>query len=224
MADLMIRIFGEQVGTLLVDSFDKILIPGLTQTIPLTIVSFTFAMVIATFTAMVQFANVPVLRKAARVYIWIMRGTPVLILLLVVFYVVLGGHNGILAAVLAFALNFSTLAYALILSSFDTVGRGQMEAGRALGLTPMQNLRYVVLPQALHNALPAFKFQAAGLAKSTSVVGYVAIQDITKAAEAIRTDSGQSLIPLLIVTVIYFILTWALNKGLDQIVKNINRI
>lgn len=163
-------------------------------------------------------------RETSKVYRTIMRGTPVLILLLVVFYVVLGGHNGILAAVLAFALNFSTLAYALILSSFDTVGRGQMEAGRALGLTPMQNLRYVVLPQALHNALPAFKFQAAGLAKSTSVVGYVAIQDITKAAEAIRTDSGQSLIPLLIVTVIYFILTWALNKGLDQIVKNINRI
>lgn len=163
-------------------------------------------------------------RETSKVYRTIMRGTPVLILLLVVFYVVMGGHNGILAAVLAFALNFSTLAFALIQSSIASVGTGQIDAGRALGLTQWQNLRYVVIPQAIKNALPAFKFQATGLSKSTSVVGYVAIQDITKAAEAIRTDSGQEFLPLLIVTIIYFILTWAINKGLDHIAKSFNRI
>ena len=79
MHEFMVRVFGESIGDLLTDSFDKILIPGITQTIPLTIISFTFAMIIAVITALIQFANVPVLRKVARVYIWIMRGTPVLV-------------------------------------------------------------------------------------------------------------------------------------------------
>ena len=201
-----------------------LILKGLGATVVITVLALVLGTLLGIGIYAMSLSRKRWVRETSKVYRIVMRGTPVLILLLVVFYVVLGSRCGILAAVLAFALNFSTLAYALIQSSFESVGRAQFEAGRALGLTPMQNLRYVVLPQALHNALPAFKFQASGLAKSTSVVGYVAIQDITKAAEAIREGTGQSLIPLLIVTVIYFALTWAINKGLDQIVKNIDRL
>lgn len=201
-----------------------LILKGLGATVVITVLALVLGTLLGIGIYAMSLSRKRWVRETSKVYRIVMRGTPVLILLLVVFYVVLGGHCGILAAVLAFALNFSSLAYALIQSSFESVGRAQFDAGRALGLTHMQNLRYVVLPQALRNALPAFKFQAAGLAKSTSVVGYVAIQDITKAAEAIREGTGQTLIPLLIVSVIYFALTWALNKGLDQIVKNINRV
>ncbi len=156
------------------------------------------------------------LKTVAQYYRIIVRGTPMLVLLLFIFYVILSKGNGMLAAVLAFSINFSNFAVAIIQSSIDAVGREQIEAGRALGLSKIQNLRYVVIPQALRYAMPAYKYQAVGLLKSTSIVGYVAIQDITQATEVIRHGTGQSLIPLLIVTILYFILAWLLVKLLDK--------
>ena len=161
-------------------------------------------------------------KKVAQYYRIIVRGTPMLVLLLFIFYVFFAKGNGMIAAVLAFAINFSNFAVAIIQSSIDAVGREQIEAGRALGLTNMQNLRYVVLPQAVRYAMPAYKFQAVGLLKSTSIVGYVAVQDLTQATQAIRNGTGQSLLPLLAVTVIYFILAWLLVKLLDKSVGMLN--
>ena len=159
-------------------------------------------------------------REVARWYRYIVRGTPLIVLLLAVYYVVLGGGGGLLAAVIAFSLNFSNFACADIGSSIDSVGRDQIDAGRALGLSNWQNLRYVVAPQAVRYALPTYKFQAVGMVKSTSVVGYVAMQDLTQATMAIRQGTGQMLIPLLVATAIYFILAWLLSKMLDTIVKH----
>ncbi len=163
-------------------------------------------------------------RKVAGGYRFVVRGTPLLVLLLFFFYVVLAGGNGIVAAITAFGINFSNLACSLFESSVDAVGRGQIEAGRALGFTRMQNWRYIVAPQALKNALPAFKYQAVSMVKGTSIVGYVAITDLTMATEAIRTSTGQSVVPLLIVTVIYFVLAWLLCKLLDWIAVKTTRI
>ena len=109
-------------------------------------------------------------------------------------------------------------------SSIDSVGKGQIEAGRALGLNRMQILRYIVAPQALRNAMPAYKFQAVTLVKGTSVVGYVSILDLTQATQAIRTGTGMSLLPLVAVTAIYFLLAWLMNKMLDSIVKTASRV
>ena len=136
----------------------------------------------------------------------------------------LQGKGGMVAAVIAFALNFSNFACAIIQSSIDSVEKGQIEAGQSLGLTRLQILRYIVAPQALSNALPAYKFQAVSLVKSTSVVGYVAILDLTQATEVIRAGTGMSLLPLIVVTAIYFLLAWLLNKLLDLLVKTTNQI
>ena len=155
----------------------------------------------------------------------LLRGSLVsLVLLLFFFYVVLSGGNGIFAAVAAFSINFSNLACTLLQTSIDSVGRDQIEAGRALGFNKMQNIRYIVAPQALKNALPTFKYQAVAMVKSTSIVGYVAITDLTKATEAIRSASNLSFIPLLLVTAIYFILAWLLCKLLDYIAVKTTRI
>lgn len=164
------------------------------------------------------------MRKTAQVYRFIVRGTPLMVLILLFYYIVLQGSGGIAAAVLAFSLNFSNFACSILQSSIDTVGRGQLEAAVSLGLTKRQILRYIVAPQALANALPAYKFQAVTLLKSTSIVGYVSILDLTQATEAIRSGTGMFLLPLLVITAIYMILAWLLCKLLDALVKQTREI
>lgn len=154
----------------------------------------------------------------------VVRGTPVMVLILIVFYLLFGGHCPILAASIAIGLIFANFVAGNLQSSIEAVGRGQMEAGKMLGFSKWQTMRYIVLPQALRIGMPTYKFQAVATVKGTSVVGYVAIQDLTLAAQTIRTSTGQDLLPLLVTTLIYFLLAWLLNKLLDYILFRISQI
>ena len=154
----------------------------------------------------------------------VVRGTPVMVLILIVFYLLFGGHCPILAASIAIGLIFANFVAGNLQSSIEAVGRGQMEAGKMLGFSKWQIMRYIVLPQALRIGMPTYKFQAVATVKGTSVVGYVAIQDLTLAAQTIRTSTGQDLLPLLVTTLIYFLLAWLLNKLLDYILFRISQI
>ena len=201
-----------------------LLLQGLCATMVITLLSLAFGTLLGWCVYFATKNHRPWLRNVARWYRVVVRGTPVMVLLLLFYYVVLQGAGGICAAIIAFALNFSNFACGIIQSSSESVGRGQIEAGRALGLNRMQILHYIIAPQALRNAMPAYRFQAVTLVKSTSVVGYVAILDLTQATEAIRTSTGMSLLPLIVVTAIYFLLAWMLNKLLDTIVKSASQI
>ena len=141
----------ERLWGILVDSFGKILLPGLTVTIPLTAISFTLALIIAVAVALVQFAHVPVLQRLARFYIWVIRGTPVLVQLFVVFYGLPG--VGILiepfpAAVLVFSINEGAYCAETIRAALESVPKGQMEAGQCVGMSYLQIIRRIILPQA----------------------------------------------------------------------------
>lgn len=209
---------------LIADDRWMLIVNGLLATVVITLLSLFFGTLLGAASYLMTRCRHAWVRKTAKVYRYIVRGTPLLILLLFFFYVVLSGGNGLLAAIVAFAVNFSNLACALLESSIESVGRDQIEAGRALGFTNMQNWRYIVYPQAFKNALPAFKFQAVAMVKGTSIVGYVAITDLTKATEAIRSSTSQSFLPLLLVTVIYFILAWLLCKLLDYLATKATRL
>ena len=132
---------GERLLKLFIDSFPKILIPGLTVTVPLTIISFSLAMVIAVAVALVQFANVKVLKPVARFYIWIFRGTPLLVQLFVVFFGL--SRVGIVlepfpAAVIVFSLNEGAYCAETVRAALESVPAGQLEAGLCAGLSYMQ--------------------------------------------------------------------------------------
>ncbi len=210
--------------TLIAENRWMLIFNGLWATVVITLLSLLFGTLLGGVVYFLSIGRKSWMRRIATVWRFIVRGTPLLVLLLFFFYVVLSGGNGLLAAVVAFSINFSNLACSLIQSSVESVGPGQVEAGRALGFNNWQTLRYIVLPQALHNALPAYRFQAVSMVKSTSIVGYVAIQDLTHAFESIRQSTSQSLLPLIIVTIIYFILAWLLNKLLDYIAAKTSRI
>lgn len=206
------------------DNHWLLLLQGLWGTVVITLLSLFFGTLIGCIVYLATRDRRTWLRTIAKSYRIIVRGTPIMVLLLLFYYVVLQGRGGLLAAIVAFSLNFSNFACAILQSSIDTVGKGQIEAGRSLGLSRIQILHYIVAPQALKNAMPAYKFQAVSLVKSTSVVGYVAILDLTQATEAIRTGTGMSFLPLIVVTAIYFLLAWLLNILLDALVKTTSLI
>ena len=139
-----------------IDSFWKILLPGLKLTIPLTAISFVFALMIAVLVALIQFANVRVLKQIARFYVWVIRGTPILVQLFVVFYGL--PSLGILlepfpAAVIVFSINEGAYASETIRAALESVPKGQIEAGYCVGMSWMQIMWRIVLPQALRIAL-----------------------------------------------------------------------
>ena len=157
---------------LLADSFFKILLPGLAVTIPLTVISFSLAMAIAVAAALVQFANIRGLKQLARFYIWIIRGTPLLVQLFTIFY---GLPNlGVViapfpAAVVVFSINEGAYAAEIIRAALESVPTGQMEAGYCVGMSYLQIIRRIVLPQALRTAFPSLSNSLISMLKDTSV-------------------------------------------------------
>ena len=201
--------------SLLVDSFWKILKPGLILTIPLTVISFSIAMVIATVTALVQYAKVPVLRHIARFYIWVVRGTPVLVQLFVVFY---GLPNlGILiepfpAAVLVFSINEGAYCAETIRASLESVPSGQFEAGECVGMTYLEIIRRIMLPQALRTAFPTLANSAIAMVKDTSLAANITVAEMFMQTQRIVARTYEPLALYIEVGLIYLLFCTVLTK------------
>jgi len=146
------------------------------------------------------------------------RGIPVLVLLMLMYYVVFAkvGVSAVAVSVITFAVNFSAYAGEIFRTSIESVDRGQTEAGVALGFTPVQAFRHIVLPQALTKALPIYKGEVISLVKSTSIVGYITAVDLTKASDVIRSRTFDAFFPLLLVSVAYFVLSWLFAFFLEK--------
>ena len=144
----------ERIWNILVEGFVKIMLASIKVTIPLTVLGFSFAMIIAMFMALVQYAKVPVLRQLSRLYIWIFRGTPLLVQLFLAYYgfpkigIVL---NSFVCAVIVFSLNEGAYCAETMRSALEAVPEGQMEAGYCVGMNYLQIMRHVVIPQALRS-------------------------------------------------------------------------
>ena len=166
----------QDIIRLLIDSFWKILLPGLTVTIPLTVIAFSIAMVIAIITAMVQYANIPVLKQIARFYIWVIRGTPLLVQLYVVFFGLPSIGIKVTAfpsAVAVFAVNEGAYCAETMRAAIESVPSGQMEAGYCVGMNYLQIMRRIVLPQAFRTAFPPLFNSLIGMVKDTSLAANI---------------------------------------------------
>lgn len=205
----------ERVWVLVVESFPKILIPGLAVTVPLTVIAFAFALMIAVVTALVQFAKVPVLRHIARFYIWIFRGTPLLVQLFVVFY---GLPNiGILmdpfpAAVLVFALNEGAYCAETIRSALEAVPVGQLEAGYCAGLSYLQTMRRIILPQAMRTAFPPLSNSVIAMVKDTSLAANITVTEMFMVTQRIVARTYEPLVLYIEVGLIYLLFSTVLTK------------
>ena len=205
----------QRLFEIIVDSFGKILIPGLTMTIPLTAISFFFALIIALIVAMIQFAHVRVLRQVARFYVWVIRGTPLLVQLFVVFY---GMPNiGILidpfpAAVIVFSINEGAYMAEIIRAALESVPTGQMEAGRCVGMTYLQTMRRIILPQAMRTAFPSLSNSLISMIKDTSLAANITVTEMFMATQRIVARTYEPLALYIEVGLIYLLFCTVLTK------------
>ena len=207
--------FEGRLWELFLESFPKILIHGLTVTIPLTVIAFSLAMVIAVITALVQFANVKVLRQLARFYIWIFRGTPLLVQLFVVFFGL--SRVGILlepfpAAVIVFALNEGAYCAETVRAALESVPKGQLEAGLCAGMSYLQTIFRIVLPQAMRTAFPPLSNSLISMVKDTSLAANITVTEMFMVTQRIVARTYEPLLLYLEVGLIYLIFSTVLTK------------
>ena len=196
----------ERVWNILADSFGKILVPGITISIPLAAISFILALLISIVTALIQFANIKGLKQLARFYIWVFRGTPLLVQLYVVFY---GLPNvGILidpfpAAVLVFALNEGAYSAETMRAALEPVSSGQLEAGYCVGMSYMQIMRRIILPQAMRTAFPPLSNSLIGMVKNTSLAANITVVEMFMVTQRIVARTYEALALYIEVALIY---------------------
>lgn len=207
--------FSGRLWQLFLESFPKILLPGLTVTIPLTAIAFSCALVIAVIVALVQFAQVKVLRKVARFYIWIFRGTPLLVQLFVVFFGL--SRVGILlppfpAAVIVFSLNEGAYCAETVRAALESVPKGQLEAGLCAGLSYLQTIFRIVLPQAMRTAFPPLSNSLISMVKDTSLAANITVTEMFMVTQRIVARTYEPLLLYLEVGLIYLIFSTVLTK------------
>ena len=210
----------ERLWGILVDSFPKLLQYAVRMTLPLTALSFLLALVIAVAVALIQYANVRGLRQVCRFYIWVIRGTPLLVQLYLVFYglpsagIVLDAFP---AAVLVFGFNEGAYMAETMRGALESVSRGQMEAGYCVGMSYLQIMVHVVLPQAFRTAFPALSNSLISMLKGTSMASTITVMEMFRQAEVINGRVYESLGLYAEVALIYLafctFLSWLQRKG-----------
>lgn len=168
--------------------------------------------------------SLKVLNAISKVYLTVIRGTPVVVQLLIMYYIIFAtSNNKIFVAVLAFGINSGAYVAEIIRSGIMSVDKGQMEAGRSLGFNYVQAMAFIIIPQAVKNVLPALANEFITLLKETSVSGYIALQDLTKGGYIIIGRTYSAFMPLIAVALIYLILvlffTWLVGK-LERRLRN----
>ena len=210
----------ERLWQILADSFPKMLEYGIKVTIPLTVLSFALAMAVALLVALVQYARVKAVRQLCRFYIWITRGTPLLVQLYIVFYGL--PKIGIIidafpAAVLVLGLNEAAYMAETIRGALESVSRGQLEAGYCVGMNYPKIIWHVVLPQAMRTAFPALGNSMIAMLKETSMAATITVMEMFRQAQVINGRVYESLGLYVEVALIYLafctFLTWLQRRG-----------
>ena len=161
------------------------------------------------------------LQKVAKVYIDIMRGTPVLVVLMLMYYVIMAPleATGVVVAIVTFGMNTAAYIGEMLRSAIQGIDRGQTEAGLALGYTPRQTFIRIVLPQVIKSVMPVYEGEVVSLLKGTSIVGYIAVADMTRASDLIRSRTFDPFLPIIVTAIIYFLMAWLIGRLLKSLVE-----
>ena len=199
------------------------LIRGLGNTLLITLLAVILGIALGFLVAIIRATHdkhggFRVLNAICKVYLTVWRGTPTMVQLLIMFYIILASvNNKIMVAVIAFGLNSAAYVAEIVRSGIMSVDEGQFEAGRSLGMTYGQTMRLIVLPQAFKNVLPALANEFITLLKETSISGYIALPDLTKGGDIIRSITYDPYLPLLGVAAIYLVIVMILTAGVHKL-------
>jgi His/Glu/Gln/Arg/opine family amino acid ABC transporter permease subunit len=203
---------------------------GLLVTLKLTFFAVLLGLVIGFTIAIIRNVHdntgkLKILNFLCNVYLTIIRGTPVVVQLMIIYFVIFGSVriDKALTAILAFGINSGAYQAEIFRSGIQSIPRGQMEAGRSLGFSYFQTMVFVIMPQALKNVIPTLLNEVITLLKETSVAGYIALEDLTKGGDIIRSRTYSAFLPLIAVALIYLVMVLILERIVKLIERRLNK-
>ena len=220
----------------------KYITSGLGNTLKITVFALIFAVIIGVLVAIIRYSYdknhtnkagnfiqsllqflLAVANGICHVYLTIIRGVPVVVQLMIIYFIIFASPDvsKIFCAVVAFSLNSGAYVAEIVRGGLNSVDKGQFEAGRSLGFGYIATMWYIILPQAFKNILPALGIEAIMLLPDTSISGYVAIQDLTKGGDIIRSRTYDAFMPLIAVALIYLILVTILTLLLRRLERRL---
>ena len=197
---------------------------GFEVTIVLTILSLFFGFLLGVLISMLRTSSVKFCQKISNLYVTIIRGTPLLVQLLIMYYVIFAEYRDmpkIIVAAVAFSLNSGAYISEIIRGGIESVSSGQKEAARSLGLSEFYTQLYVVMPQALKNSLPSLIGEGISLFKETSIVGWIGLGDIMRGADDIRSLTATAFESLVAAAIIYLAITLIFTKIMSKVEKRL---
>ena len=221
--------FFEKFHTIFIEKgYYTLMLDGFKSTLVITLGALVIGLLIGTIIAAIKYFGDD--NKAMRPLVWlcdlyttVVRGIPVVVLLLIFFFVIFASSsNGVAIATLTFGINSGAYMAELVRSGLNAVNIGQMEAGRSLGLSKLQTMRKIILPQAIRYILPAIFNELIALLKETSVAGYVAVIDLTRAGTLVRNNTYNAVVPLTLVAVVYLVLVILLTRLLKLLERRLS--
>ena len=208
-------------NNLIVENRYQMILDGLQVTLLITLCAAVLGTLLGGLVCWMRMSRRRWLQQTAKVYIDLMRGTPVLVLLMLMYYVVMAPlrATGIVVAIVTFAMNMAAYVSEMLRTAIGGIDRGQTEAGLALGFTRRQTFFKIVLPQVVRSVMPVFQGEVVSLLKGTSVVGYIAVADMTRASDLIRSRTFDAFFPLIVTAIIYFLMAWLIGLLLRSLVE-----
>ncbi len=206
------------------------IVKGLGLTLEITVFAAIIGLVIGVLLALIKVAapdskKMKPLGWFASLYLTVVRGTPMVVQLFIMYYIVITAPqvSKVIVAIVAFGINSGAYVAEIVRAGIMSVDRGQMEAGRSLGLSKKTTMVKIILPQAFKNILPALGNEFITLIKETSVAGFIGIQDLSKAGDVIRSQTQSPYIPLLMVAAIYLVIVIGLTTLLGRLERRLRK-
>lgn len=225
------KIFDAINKTLFVDNRYEYILTGLFNTVVIAFFAVILGTIIGVIISVIRNnyeinGKFKFLNYLANLYVTIIRGTPVILQLMIIYYVVFKSVNIniIIVGILAFGINSGAYVSEIIRAGINSIDKGQMEAGFALGLKYSEVMRFIILPQAIRNILPALGNEFITLLKETSVGAYIGIVELTKASDIIASRTYDYFFPLIFIALIYLLMTYALSKLVNKLERSLNNV
>ena len=216
-------------NTFIVENRWTYLLNGLGTTLLITAFALVIGIILGFIVAIIRSTNqrtgkLKVPNFICRIYLTVFRGTPMVVQLLIIYFVIFGSVNisKVLVAVIAFGLNSAAYVAEIVRSGIMSVDNGQFEAGASLGFGYTKTMISIILPQALRNILPALGNEAIVLLKETSVSGYIALEDLTKGGDIIRSNTYEAFLPLIAVAAVYLIMVIIMSSLVSRLERKLS--
>ena len=202
----------------------QLFMKGVVTTLVITLLSILFGTLLGFMVFMLCRNGNPAANLITRFCLWLVQGMPMVVLLMILYYIIFGSVaiSGVAVAVVGFTLTFGAAVFGLLKMGVGAVDGGQYEAAYALGYSNRRTFFRIILPQALPHVMPAYRGEIVGLIKATAIVGYIAVQDLTKMGDIVRSRTYEAFFPLIAVTIIYFVLEGLIGFAVSRIGINLD--